>query len=94
MESSNADIYRQSQMLMNYIAERRPKVSASQRVGLSGPPGAGKSTFIEALGTYVVQAKGRKLAVLVRPICVLPCVPCLLSHCLCARQACAHFHTT
>jgi LAO/AO transport system kinase len=33
------------------------------RVGVSGVPGAGKSTFIEALGTYVLGA-GRRVAVL------------------------------
>ncbi|CAM9530239.1 unnamed protein product [Lampetra planeri] len=33
------------------------------RIGLSGPPGAGKSTFIEALGT-MLTARGEKLAVL------------------------------
>jgi len=33
------------------------------RVGISGAPGAGKSTFIEALGLYLVDA-GRRVAVL------------------------------
>eukprot|EP00002_Diphylleia_rotans_P026585 TRINITY_DN5307_c0_g1_i2.p1 TRINITY_DN5307_c0_g1~~TRINITY_DN5307_c0_g1_i2.p1 ORF type:complete len:377 (-),score=84.30 TRINITY_DN5307_c0_g1_i2:225-1355(-) len=33
------------------------------RVGISGPPGAGKSTFIEALGTYLTSI-GNKVAVL------------------------------
>lgn len=40
-----------------------PKAGASLRVGVSGPPGAGKSTFIEALGTHAVEA-GRRVAVL------------------------------
>lgn len=40
-----------------------PKAAASLRVGVSGPPGAGKSTFIEALGTHAVEA-GRRVAVL------------------------------
>lgn len=35
----------------------------SHRVGISGAPGAGKSTFIEALGMFLV-AQGRKVAVL------------------------------
>ena len=35
----------------------------SFRVGLSGPPGAGKSTFIEALGTHLTGS-GHKVAVL------------------------------
>lgn len=33
------------------------------RVGLSGPPGAGKSTYIEAMGTKLVD-QGHKVAVL------------------------------
>lgn len=40
-----------------------PKAVPSLRVGVSGPPGAGKSTFIEALGTHAVAA-GRRVAVL------------------------------
>lgn len=35
----------------------------SVRIGITGPPGAGKSTFIEALGTLLVS-KGKKVAVL------------------------------
>ena len=35
----------------------------SFRLGIAGPPGAGKSTFIEALGMFLVK-KGLKVAVL------------------------------
>ena len=35
------------------------------RIGLSGPPGAGKSTFIETFGQMLTK-EGNKLAVLVR----------------------------
>lgn len=35
----------------------------SVRIGITGPPGAGKSTFIEALGTYLCR-NGSKVAVL------------------------------
>lgn len=35
----------------------------SIRIGITGVPGAGKSTFIESLGTYLTN-RGRKLAVL------------------------------
>jgi putative protein kinase ArgK-like GTPase of G3E family len=27
------------------------------RIGVAGPPGAGKSTFIEALGKYLIKEK-------------------------------------
>lgn len=33
------------------------------RLGISGPPGAGKSTFIEAFGMHIVE-QGHRLAVL------------------------------
>ncbi len=36
---------------------------SSMRIGITGVPGAGKSTFIEAFGNMIVE-KGRKLAVL------------------------------
>jgi len=34
------------------------------RIGLTGPPGAGKSTFIEALGMYLTEEKNLNVAVL------------------------------
>ena len=41
-----------------------PRTGRSLRVGITGVPGVGKSTFIEALGRYLVETKGLKLAVL------------------------------
>lgn len=40
-----------------------PSTGSSLRIGISGAPGAGKSTFIEALG-QIIAGEGRKLAVL------------------------------
>ena len=40
-----------------------PDTGTAVRLGITGVPGAGKSTFIEALGTYLCQ-KGQKVAVL------------------------------
>jgi LAO/AO transport system kinase len=40
-----------------------PHTGRSLRVGISGAPGAGKSTFIEALGLYLI-GQGRRVAVL------------------------------
>jgi LAO/AO transport system kinase len=40
-----------------------PHAGKSVRIGITGVPGAGKSTFIEALGLHVI-AQGAKLAVL------------------------------
>jgi LAO/AO transport system kinase len=45
------------------LAELRPDAGHAVRVGISGPPGAGKSTFIEAFGLHLL-ALGRKPAVL------------------------------
>ncbi|KAG9414481.1 hypothetical protein AC1031_007888 [Aphanomyces cochlioides] len=59
----------QAELLLDHVLEQR-KVNASKadvkpsfRVGIAGPPGAGKSTFIEALGINLTQ-KGHKVAVL------------------------------
>ena len=40
-----------------------PRTGQAVRVGISGPPGVGKSTFIEALGLHLAAA-GHRLAVL------------------------------
>src|SRR5829696_4993615 len=45
------------------LAEVLPRSGAAVRVGISGAPGAGKSTLIEALGTHLV-AEGQRVAVL------------------------------
>lgn len=65
VESTNREIYKQSQVVLKHIAENRPPSSRTRRIGFSGAPGAGKSTFIEALGTHLTK-QGTKLAVLVR----------------------------
>ena len=41
-----------------------PHTGRSLRVGITGVPGVGKSTFIEALGRLLVETRGHKLAVL------------------------------
>ena len=45
------------------LTEIMPHTGAATRVGVSGSPGVGKSTFIEALGNEVI-ADGRRVAVL------------------------------
>jgi LAO/AO transport system kinase len=45
------------------LTELLPATGSSQRVGISGAPGAGKSTLIEALGLHIVN-RGRSVAVL------------------------------
>ncbi len=41
-----------------------PHAGQSRRVGITGVPGVGKSTFIEALGTYLTRELGETVAVL------------------------------
>ena len=41
-----------------------PHTGRSRRVGITGVPGVGKSTFIEALGTYLTGEGGETVAVL------------------------------
>ena len=58
---SNAPAHQeQAQQL---LARLLPHTGKAQRIGLTGIPGVGKSTFIEALGCRLI-AKGRRLAVL------------------------------
>lgn len=40
-----------------------PQANKSIRIGITGVPGVGKSTFIESLGNFLIQ-KGKKVAVL------------------------------
>lgn len=58
---SNAPAHRPAaREILNLLT---PYSGKSQRVGISGVPGAGKSTFIEALGNYLCDA-GHRVAVL------------------------------
>ena len=45
------------------VEELLPKTGAAVRIGISGPPGAGKSTFIERFGLEGIRL-GRRIAVL------------------------------
>ncbi|AWN23756.1 methylmalonyl Co-A mutase-associated GTPase MeaB [Deinococcus irradiatisoli] len=59
-ESSRPDHQQEAQRL---LAEVLPHAGRSVRIGLTGVPGVGKSTFIEALGLHLTGA-GHKVAVL------------------------------
>jgi LAO/AO transport system kinase len=41
-----------------------PYTGKSRRIGITGVPGAGKSTFTDTLGMYLVRERGEKVAVL------------------------------
>lgn len=60
VESSRTDHRDLAQQLLLQLL---PKAGGSHRVGITGVPGVGKSTFIDALGMYLID-KGHKVAVL------------------------------
>jgi LAO/AO transport system kinase len=60
VESTRADHRRQAQELLTLLL---PRTGAARRVGISGVPGAGKSTLINALGKRLTAA-GHRVAVL------------------------------
>jgi LAO/AO transport system kinase len=60
LESTRADHRAAARRLLARIA---PSAGNAVRIGISGAPGVGKSTFIEALGLHVLDA-GHRLAVL------------------------------
>jgi LAO/AO transport system kinase len=41
-----------------------PHAGKSRRIGITGVPGVGKSTFIDTLGMYLLRERGERLAVL------------------------------
>jgi LAO/AO transport system kinase len=46
------------------LAALLPHAGRAHRIGISGVPGVGKSSFIEALGTYLTRERGETVAVL------------------------------
>lgn len=60
LESTRPDHRLRADDLLNAVL---PKSGNSFRLGISGVPGVGKSTFIEALGLYLIE-KGHRVAVL------------------------------
>ncbi len=60
LESTRADHRAQADDLLTTLL---PHTARSFRLGISGVPGVGKSTFIEALGLYLIE-QGHRVAVL------------------------------
>jgi LAO/AO transport system kinase len=60
LESTRADHRARADALLDALA---PRGAPSFRLGISGVPGVGKSTFIEALGLHAI-AQGHRVAVL------------------------------
>ena len=77
VESRKPEHNRQAELLLDYVLEQRrvsetnnsnktfgkkDKALDTFRLGIAGPPGAGKSTFIEALGLMLIE-RGHRVAV-------------------------------
>lgn len=60
VESAREDDQRDAARLLELVL---PKTGGALRVGISGPPGVGKSTLIETLGVRLVE-RGERVAVL------------------------------
>jgi len=60
IESTREDHQREAQALLTSLL---PKTGKSVRIGITGVPGVGKSTFIEAFGLHVI-GQGHRVAVL------------------------------
>lgn len=66
VESTRADHRQRAQELLLELSSasgRYPQPEAAARVGITGVPGVGKSTGIEALGMYLIE-QGHRVAVL------------------------------
>src|SRR5690348_5490228 len=60
VESTRADHREQAQELLNVLL---PDTGTAARLGITGVPGVGKSTFIEAFGLHLIGL-GKRVAVL------------------------------
>jgi LAO/AO transport system kinase len=60
VESTRPEHQQKAQQLLDAVL---PQTGRSMRIGISGVPGVGKSTFIEALGMYLIEC-GHRVAVL------------------------------
>jgi LAO/AO transport system kinase len=66
VESSRESHRLEAERLLDYVVRERAQAGASHmkprrqlavRIGVAGPPGAGKSTFIEAIGRYLIEVR-------------------------------------
>ena len=61
IESNAEEDLKLADTVMNELI---PHTGNSIRIGITGVPGAGKSTFIETFGNFLIEKAGKKLAVL------------------------------
>ncbi|WP_341250270.1 methylmalonyl Co-A mutase-associated GTPase MeaB [Euzebya pacifica] len=61
VESTRPDHRTRAAALLDAVL---PHTGTSIRLGVSGPPGAGKSTFLQAYGLHQIEDRGQRVAVL------------------------------
>ncbi len=61
VESERADDAATASLVLEHLL---PHAGRAHRVGITGVPGAGKSTFIDVLGMHLVRERGERVAVL------------------------------
>lgn len=67
IESSNREHQHQATLLLQQLAQHQGGHAKSLRLGIAGPPGAGKSTFIEQLGLRLIKKDHRVAVIPVDP---------------------------
>lgn len=53
-----------AELALGVIEKCLPRTGKSIRIGVTGIPGVGKSTFIDAFGSYLAEVEGKRVAVL------------------------------
>ena len=59
-----SDLPRDAELAAHLLDAILPHAGRSRRVGITGVPGVGKSTFIDTLGMHLIRERGESLAVL------------------------------
>ena len=59
-----SDLPADAELAARLLERILPETGRSRRVGITGSPGVGKSTFIDALGMHLVAERGERIAVL------------------------------
>ncbi len=59
-----SDLPSDNELSVKILDALLPHTGNSRRIGLTGVPGVGKSTFLDKIGMHIVRERGEKLAVL------------------------------
>jgi LAO/AO transport system kinase len=59
-----SDLPSDSELAAEILDSLLPHTGKSRRIGITGVPGVGKSTFLDKIGLHIIRERGEKLAVL------------------------------